>query len=65
MPLVTRAQTSPDAQTKIAIAVLPLPKETRDSATVIDVAGGGKVETLRKGTSNIVCAYHPPAVPEV
>ena len=63
-PLVTRAQTSPDAATKIAIAVLPLPKEMRDSATVIDVVGGGNVDTLRKGTSDMVCAYHPPAVPQ-
>jgi hypothetical protein len=61
-PLVTRAQTSPDAATKIATAVLPLPKEMRDSATVIDVLGGGKIDTLRKGTSDMVCAYHPPAV---
>jgi hypothetical protein len=63
-PLVTRAQTSPDEATKIAIAVLPLPKEMRDSATVIDVVGGGNVDTLRKGTSDMVCAYHPPAVPQ-
>jgi hypothetical protein len=62
-PLVIRAQTSPDAATKIAIAVLPLPKEMRDSATVIDVVGGGKFDTLRKGTSDMVCAYHTPAVP--
>jgi hypothetical protein len=62
-PLLTKAQTSPDAATKIAIAVLPLPKEMRDSATVIDVAGGGKIDTLRKGTGNIVCAYHQPVVP--
>lgn len=61
-PLLTRAQTSPDAATKIAIAVLPLPKEMRDTATVIDVVGGGKIDTLRKGTSDMVCAYHAPAV---
>jgi hypothetical protein len=61
-PLATRAQTSPDAATKIAIAVLPLPKEMRNSATVVDVVGGGKVDTLRKGTSDMVCAYHPPTV---
>jgi hypothetical protein len=63
-PLVTRAQTSPDAATKIATAVLPLPKEMRDSATVIDVVGGGKIDTLRKGISDMVCAYHTPAVPQ-
>lgn len=63
-PLVTRAQTSPDAATKIATAVLPLPKEMRGSATVIDVVGGGKINTLRKGTSDMVCAYHAPAVPQ-
>ena|ERR1700722_13802326 len=62
-PLVTRAQSSPDAAIKIAIAVLPLPKEMRDSATVIDVVGGGKIDMLRKGTSDMVCTYHPPAVP--
>src|SRR5580658_5241819 len=62
-PLLTRAQTTPDAATKIAIAVLPLPKEMRASATVIDPVGGGKIDTLRKGTSDIVCAYHTPAVP--
>ncbi len=61
-PLVTKAQTSSDAATKIAIAVLPLPREVRDSATVIDVVEGGKIETLRKGTSEMVCAYRPPAV---
>ena len=63
-PLVTRAQTSPDAATKIATAVLPLPKEMRDSATVIDVVGSGKIDTLRKGTGDMVCAYHTPAVPQ-
>ena len=42
-PLATTAQTSPDAATKIPIAVLPLPQEMRDSATVIDVVGGGKI----------------------
>lgn len=62
-PLVTRAQTAPDAAAKIATAVLPLPKEMRDSATVIDVVGGGKIDTLRKGTSDMVCAYHTPAAP--
>jgi hypothetical protein len=61
-PLVTRAQTSADAEIKIATAVLPLPVELRDSATVIDVAGEGKIDTLRKGTSNMVCAYHSPHV---
>jgi hypothetical protein len=63
-PVIITAQTSPDAATKIAIAVLPLPKEMRDTATVIDVVGTGKIETLRKGTSDMVCAYHPPAVPQ-
>jgi hypothetical protein len=62
-PLATLAQT-PDAATKIATAVLPLPREMRDSATVIDVVGGGKIDTLRKGTSDMVCAYHAPAVPQ-
>jgi hypothetical protein len=61
-PLLIRAQT--DAATKIATAVLPLPKEMRDSATVIDVTGGGKIDTLRKGTSDMVCAYHTPVVPQ-
>ena len=63
-PLVTRAQTSPDAATKIATAVLPLPKEMRDSATVIDLVSGGKIDTLRNGTSDMVCAYHTPSVPQ-
>jgi hypothetical protein len=58
------AKTSPDAATKIATAVLPLPMEMRASATVIDVVGGGKIDTLRKGTNDMVCAYHPPVVPE-
>lgn len=62
-PLITSAQISPDAAAKIATAVLPLPKEMRDSATVIDVVGGGKIDTLRKGTSDMVCAYHTPAAP--
>jgi hypothetical protein len=63
LTLLVRAQTSADAATKIAIAVLPLPKELRDSATVIDVVEGGKIDTLRKGTGEMVCAYHAPAVP--
>jgi hypothetical protein len=61
-PLVTRAQTAPDAAAKIATAVLPLPKEMRDSATVIDMAADGKIDMLRKGTGDMVCAYHAPAV---
>jgi hypothetical protein len=36
----------------------------RDSATVIDVVGSGKIDTLRKGTGDMVCAYHTPAVPQ-
>jgi hypothetical protein len=63
-PLVMSAQTTPDAATKIATAVLPLPAEMRASATVIEVVGGGKIDTLRKGTSDMVCAYHAPVVPE-
>lgn len=63
MPVISNGQTSPDAAAKIATAVLPLPKEMRDSATVIDVLGDGKIDTLRKGTSDMVCAYHIPAVP--
>jgi hypothetical protein len=62
-PMAIRAQTTPDAATKIATAVLPLPREMRASATVIDVIGNGKIDTLRKGTSDMVCAYHAPGVP--
>lgn len=61
--LVVSAQT-PDSATKIAFAVLPLSKELRDSATVIDVAQDGKIDTLRRGTGAMVCAYRPPTVPQ-
>lgn len=62
-PLVVSAQT-PDAAVKIATAVLPLSKELRDSATVIEVAEDGKIDTLRKGSGGMVCAYHSPTVPQ-
>jgi hypothetical protein len=46
---------------QIAAAVLPAPKEFRDSATVLGYGTDGKLQELRRGTGSLVCLAPDPA----
>jgi hypothetical protein len=52
----------PDEQ--IAAAVLPLPADSRATATVLGYAPDGKLVALRKGTGTMTCLADDPKVPE-
>jgi hypothetical protein len=66
---VARAQTTaapPPARLltvaqQIAVAVTPLPKEFRDSATVLGYGADGKLQQLREGSGAMVCLAPDPA----
>lgn len=46
---------------QIAVAVTPVPKEFRDSATVLGYGADGKLGELRPGTGSMVCLAPDPA----
>ena len=50
----------PPASEQVAAAVLPVPREFRDSATVLGYAPDGRLVTLRKGTGPFVCLASDP-----
>jgi hypothetical protein len=52
----------PPAADQIAQAVLPLPKDLRDGATVLGYAADGKFVSLRAGTGSMVCLSSNPNV---
>jgi hypothetical protein len=51
----TPAATIPPAADQIAQAVLPLPKDLRDGATVLGYGPDGKLMPLRAGSGSMVC----------
>jgi hypothetical protein len=63
----TTASTEPSkpviapAEQQIALAVLPAPKEFRDSATVLGYTPDGRLKELRHGTGSMVCLASDPA----
>ncbi len=50
----------PPAANQVAQAVLPLPKDLRDGATVLGYAPDGKFTPLRAGTGSMVCLSSNP-----
>ena len=56
------AASIPPASDQIAQAVLPLPKDLRDGATVLGYAADGKFASLRAGTGAMVCLSSNPNV---
>jgi hypothetical protein len=66
LPSVVAAQAPaasiPPASDQIAQAVLPLPKDLRDGATVLGYAADGKFTSLRAGTGAMVCLSSNPSV---
>ena len=48
---------------QIASAVLPLPREFRDAATVLGYGADGRLTTLRAGTGSMVCLASDPKRP--
>lgn len=59
---VAGAQT-PSSEEQIAAAVLPLPNDLRESATVLGYAGDGKLSTLRAGKGAMICLANNPQSP--
>ena len=56
LPLVLPAQaTLPTPDQQVAAAVLPLPKELREGATVMGYRTANKLETLREGKNGMTC----------
>jgi hypothetical protein len=49
------------AEQQIAVAVTPVPREFRDSATVLGYGSDGKLQQLRAGTGAMVCLAPDPA----
>ncbi len=48
------------AEEQIAAAVLPLPADSRPTATVLGYGADGKLTTLRKGTGSMICLARDP-----
>jgi hypothetical protein len=53
----------PPAEQQIVAAVLPLPKDLRESATVMGYAANGTFGTLRHGSGEMVCLASDPKLP--
>ena len=53
--LAKAQSTLPTVDQQIAAAVLPLPKEMRDGATVMGYRTAGKLETLKQGNNAMIC----------
>jgi hypothetical protein len=62
-PIAARAQGAPlpPAQ-QVAAAILPLPRELRDGATVLGYDGSGKLVPLREGKGEMLCLADDPAI---
>jgi len=52
-----------DVQRQIAAAVLPLPVELRDGATVLGYRDGKSLTELRKGSNGMICLADDPEAP--
>lgn len=50
----------PPAETQITQAVLPLPEDMRDSASVLGYSTDGKLVSLRKGSGAMICLANNP-----
>lgn len=50
----------PPAETQITQAVLPLPEDMRDSASVLGYSPDGKLVSLRKGSGAMICLANNP-----
>ena len=50
------------SEDQISAAVLPLPAESRPTATVLGYGSDGKLTTLRKGTGPMICLADDPKV---
>ena len=55
-----QAASIPPAHQQIAAAVLPLPKDLRESATVIGYSPAGVLTTLRAGRGEMICLASDP-----
>jgi hypothetical protein len=51
---------APSSEEQIAAAVLPLPNDLRERATVLGYAGDGKLSTLRAGNGAMICLATDP-----
>ena len=60
-PALAQGKAPPAAQ-QIAAAVLPLPKEFRESATVLGYDGSGKLVPLREGKGEMICLADDPSI---
>jgi hypothetical protein len=60
-PGLIPAQEVASPEEQIASSILAAPKERRADATVLGFTREGKVETLRKGTNDLVCLADDPA----
>jgi hypothetical protein len=56
------AATVDSPEDQIASSILAAPKERRSDATVLGYNAKGEVVTLRKGTNDLICLAHDPAV---
>jgi hypothetical protein len=54
-PFASQAQSLPPVPEQVAAAVMPLPAELRDGATVMGFRTAGKLEMLRRGTNGMTC----------
>lgn len=52
----------PPVTQQIAAAVLPLPKDLRDGATVLGYDAGGRLTTLRQGSGQMICLASDPKI---
>jgi hypothetical protein len=57
------AATIPSADEQVTQAVLPLPNDLRESATILGYAADGKFVTLRNGTGAMICLANNPQGP--
>jgi hypothetical protein len=57
------ARSAPTAE-QVAAAVLPLPAELRETATVLGYDAAGKLVTLREGSGAMRCLADDPALPQ-
>lgn len=63
LPAAACGQKGMPAEQQIALAVLPLPKDFRATATVLGYDASGKLVTLRKGTGTMICLMSNPKLP--
>lgn len=62
-PAAPSAASVPSTEEQITQAVLPLPNDLRESATVLGYASDGKFVTLRNGAGAMICLANNPQGP--